>query len=160
MYSTVKCQLLFIEFLFFSCSVVSSSLQPHGLQHARLPYSSLSPWVWSISCPLSQWCHQTISSSVTPFSSCPQSFPASGSIFSKELDIREPKHWSFSISHSSEYSGLISFRIDWFDLLAVQRSLNSHLQQFSSKHQILVTQPSLRSSPHSVHDYQKNHSFD
>ena len=159
MYSTMKCQLLFIEFLFFSCSVVSSSLQPHGLQHARLPYSSLSPWVWSISCPLSQWCHQTISSSVTPFS-CPQSFPASGSIFSKELDIREPKHWSFSISPSSEYSGLISFRIDWFDLLAVQRSLNSHLQQFSSKHQILVTQPSLRSSPHSVHDYQKNHSFD
>ena len=62
----------------FSCLVVSDSLWSHGLQHARLPCSSLSPWVWSNSCPLSQWCYLTISSSVTPFSSCLQSFPASG----------------------------------------------------------------------------------
>jgi len=61
----------------FSHSVVSDSLQPHELQHARLPYPSLSPRVCSNSCSLRQWCHPTIPSSVTPFSSCPQSFPAS-----------------------------------------------------------------------------------
>ena len=62
-----------------SCSVMSDSLQPHGLQQARLPYPSPTPRVYPNSCPLSQWCHPTISSSVVPFSSCPQSFPASGS---------------------------------------------------------------------------------
>ena len=65
--------------LLFSSSVMSNSLWPHGLQHARLPYSSPSPGVCSNSCPLSQWCHPTISSSDAPFSSCPQSFPALGS---------------------------------------------------------------------------------
>ena len=65
--------------LLFSCSVVSDSLQPHGLMHTSLPCPSLSPGVCLNSCPLSQWCHPTISSSVVPFSSCPQSFPASGS---------------------------------------------------------------------------------
>ena len=65
--------------LLFSCQVVSNSLRPHGLQHARLPCPSLSPWVCSNSSPWSQWCHPTISSSVTHFSSYPQSFPASGS---------------------------------------------------------------------------------
>ena len=65
--------------LLFSCSVVSDSLRPHGLQHARLPCPSPSPGACSNSCPLSQWCHPTISSSVIPFSSCLQSFPASGS---------------------------------------------------------------------------------
>ena len=63
----------------FSHSVGSDSLRPHGLQHARLPCSSLSPGVHSNSCPLSQWCHSTISFSVNPFSSCPQYFPKSGS---------------------------------------------------------------------------------
>ena len=63
----------------FSCSVVSDSLWPHGLQHGRLPCPSPSPEVCSNSCPLSQWYHPTISSSVIPFSSCLQSFPASGS---------------------------------------------------------------------------------
>ena len=58
---------------------MSNSLQPHGLQHTSLPCPSLSPGVCSDSCPLSQWCHPSISSSVVPFSSCPQSFPASGS---------------------------------------------------------------------------------
>ena len=65
--------------LLFSCWVVSDSLRPYGLQHARLPCTSPSPWVCSHSCPLSWWCHPTISFSVTPFSSGPQSFPASGS---------------------------------------------------------------------------------
>ena len=63
----------------FSCSVVSDSLRPHGLQHARPPCPSPTSRVYSNSCPLSRWCHPTISSSVVPFSSCPQSFPASGS---------------------------------------------------------------------------------
>ena len=70
-----------IRFLFsqFSCSVMSDSVRPHGLQHARLPCPSPSPRVNSNSCPLSRWCHPTIMSSVIPFSSCLQSFPASGS---------------------------------------------------------------------------------
>ena len=100
----------------------------------------MSPGVCSHSCPLSWWCHPIISSSVIPFSFCLQSFPASG-FFPNEsaLCIRWPKYWSFSFSTSpfNEYSGLISFRIDWFDLLVVQRTLKSLLQHYSSKIWIL-----------------------
>ena len=98
--------------------VMSNSLWLHRLQHIRLPYLSLSPRVCSNSCSLSQWCYSTISSSVTPFSSWPQYF----SVFSHKsaLRVRWPKYWSFSISSANEYSGLISFRIDQFDLLAAQ----------------------------------------
>ena len=133
--------------LLFSRSVVSDSLRPHGLQHTRLPCPSLSPRVCSNSCPLSQWCIQP-SSSDSAFSSCPQSFPASGSSPVSALRVRWPKYWSFnlSISPSCEYSGLISFRINWFDLLAVQGTL------FSSttvrKHLFSGAQPSLRSNSH------------
>ena len=121
---------------------MSDSLQPHGLQHARPPYPSLCPRVCSDSCPLSQWCHPAISSSVTPFSSCPQSFLASGSFLADNelaLCIRWPKYWSFSFSISpyNEYSGLISFRIDWFDLHAVQGTLKSLSQHHNSKVSIL-----------------------
>ena len=63
----------------FSCSVVSKSLRPHESQHTRPPCPSPTPGLYSNSCPLSQWCHPTISSSVVPFSSCPQSFPELGS---------------------------------------------------------------------------------
>ena len=90
------------------------------------------------SCHLSRWCHPTISSSVTPFTSWPQSFPALefqwvGSSY------QGPKYWSlsFSISPSNEYSGLVSFRMDWFDLLAVQGTLKSLLQHYSLKALIL-----------------------
>ena len=69
----------------FSHSVVSDSLQPHGLQHTRPPCPSPTPGAYPNSCPLSQWCHPTISSSVIPFSSCPQSFPASGSFQMSQL---------------------------------------------------------------------------
>ena len=82
-----------------------------------------------------QWCHPTISSSVVPFSSCLQSFPASGSFPESVLCIRWPEYWSFSlsISPSSEYSGLISFRMDWLDLLAVQVTQESSpIPQFKS----------------------------
>ena len=72
-------------FLLFSHSVMSNSLWPHGLQHARLPCPSPSPGVFSNSCPLSWWCHPTISSSVIPFSSCLQSFPASGTFLMNQL---------------------------------------------------------------------------
>ena len=95
------------------------------------------------SCPLSRWCHPTISSSVIPFSSCLQSVPASGkeSVLSNEsvLRINWTKCWSFSfsISPSNKYSGLISFRMDWLDLLAVQGTLKSLLQHDSLKASIL-----------------------
>ena len=100
---------------------------------------------------LSRWCHLTISFSVIPFSSCLQSFPPSG-FFSNELTlrIRWPKYWSFSfsISPSNEYSGLISFRIDWFDLLAVQGTVKSLLQHHSSKASVFSSRPSLWSTSH------------
>ena len=119
---------------------MSGSLGPHGLQHTRLPYPSLSPWFCSNSCPLSQWCHPTISSSVVPFSSCLQSFPASG-VFSNEsvLRIQVAKVFEFQFQHQSfhEYSGLISFRMDWLDFLPVQGTLKSLLQHHSSKTSIL-----------------------
>ena len=101
---------------------------------------SLSPRVCSNSCPLSQWYYPTISSSLSLFSSCPQSFPAWW-VLTNELVlwIIWPKYWSFSfsISPSNENSGLITFRTDWFDLLAVQGILRSLLQHYSSKASIL-----------------------
>ena len=111
------------------------------LQHTRPPCPSPTPGVYSNSCPLSRWCHPTISSSVVPqsFSSCPQSFPASGAFSVSALHVRWPKYWSFSfsISPSNAHSGLISFRMDCLDLLAVQGSLKSLLQHHSSKASIL-----------------------
>ena len=110
----------------------------HELHHARLPCPSPSPWICSNSCPLSQWCHLTII--LCPLLLLPSIFP-SIRVFSSEsaLCIRWPKDWSFSfsISPSNEYSGWISFRIEWFDLLAVQRTLKSLLQHHSSKASIL-----------------------
>ena len=114
---------------------MSDSLQQHGLQHTRLPCPLPSPGVCSNSCPLNQWCHPTISSSAN-FFFCLQSFPASGSL-PKSWLFRWPKYWSFRISPFNEYSGLIFFRIDWFDLLAVQETLKSLLQYHSSKASVL-----------------------
>ena len=222
---------LAISSVHFSRSVVSDSLRPHEPQHTRPPCPSPTPGVHPNPCPLSRWCHPTISSFVVPFSSCPQSFPATGSfpmsqlfpsscqsiwasasasvlptnhsvqslshvwlfvtpwtaacqtslsitnsrnllkltstesvmpsnhfilccplllllsifpsirVFSNEsvLCIRWPKYWSFSfsISSSNEYLGLISFRIDWFDLLEVQGTLKSLPQHHNSKASIL-----------------------
>ena len=119
---------------------MSDPLWPHGPQHTRPPCPSPTPGVYSHSCPLSQWCHLTISSSVIPFFFLPSIFP-SIRVFSDESvhHIRWPKYWSFkfSIRPSNEYSGLISFRIDWLDLLAVQGTLKSLLQHHSSKASIL-----------------------
>ena len=123
----------------FSYSVMSSSLWPHGLQHARPPCPSPTPGVYSNSCPSSWWCHPTISSChllLLP----PSIFP-SIRIFSCEavLCIRWLKYWSLSlrISPSNEYSGLISFRMDWLNLLAVQGTLKSLLHHRSSKASVL-----------------------
>ena len=123
----------------FSHSDVSDSLWPRESQHARPPCPSPTPGVHSNSGPSSWWCHPAISSSVVPFSSCPQSLPAS--VFSNESTLRMkwPKYWSFifSISPSNEHLGLISFRMDCLDLLAVQGTLKSLLQHHSSKASIL-----------------------
>ena len=123
----------------FSRSVVSDSLWPHGLQHTRPPCPSPAPRAYSNSCPSSKWCHPAISSSVILFSSCPQSLQAL--VFSNEstLHMRWPKYWSFSFSiiPPKEHPGLISFRMDWLDLLAVQGTLKSLLQHHSSEALIL-----------------------
>ena len=119
--------------------------------------------ICSNSCPLSQWRHSTISSSVIPFSSCPQSLPASGSFSSESvLWIRWPKYWSFrfSFSPSNEYSGLISFKMDWLDLLAVQGTLKSLPQDHSSKGSILQRSAFFIVQLSHPYDYWKNHNFD
>ena len=124
---------------FSSVSVVSDYSRPHESQHARPPCPSPTPGVYPDLRPSSQWCHPAISSSVVPFSSCPQSLPAS--VFSSEstLRMRWPKYWRFSlsISPSNEHLGLVPFRMDWLDFLAVQGTLKSLLQHHSSKASIL-----------------------
>ena len=133
----------------FSCSVMSDSLWLHGLQLTRLPCLSLSPRVCSDSCPLSRWCHSTISSSVVPFSSCLTSFPASGSF---------PVSWLFpsggqSIGASDSASVLPVSVQSWFTLgwTGLISSLSKGLVRVLSritvqKHQFFCTQPSLWSN--------------
>ena len=147
----------------FSPSVVSDSLWPHGLQHTRLPLSSINSRsllkLTSIESVMPSnhliLCHSLLLPSIFP----------SIRVFSSELvlRIRCPKFWSFSfnIRPSNEYSGLISFRIDWFDLLAVQGTPKSLLQTPQLK-SVNSSALSFLYSPTliSVHDYWKNHSFD
>ena len=125
--------------VFSSVTQSCPTLWPHGLQHARLPSPSPAPGTCSNPCPLSQWCHPTISSCQPLFLS-PSTFP-SIKVFSSEsvLCIRWPKDWSFSfsISPSNEHPGLISFTMDWLDLLAVQGTLKSLFQHHNSKASIL-----------------------
>ena len=118
---------------------MSSSLWPHESQHARTPCPSPTPRVHPNPCPSSQWCHPTISSSVVPFSSCPQYLPASGSYPISQLFASGGQSIGVSASTSvlPMNPGLISFRMDWLDLLAVQRTLKSLLQHHSSKASIL-----------------------
>ena len=132
-----------------SRSVVSDTLRPYESQHARPPCPSPTPGVHPDSRPSSLWCHPAISSSVVPFSSCPQSLPASESFPMSQL-MRWPRYWSFSFSiiPSKEIPGLISFRMDWLDLLAVQKTLKSLLQHHSSKASILCAQPSSQYNSH------------
>ena len=139
--------------LLFSCSVVYNSLQPHALQHARLPCLSPSPGVCSNSCPLSQWYHPTISSSVTPFSSCPQSFPASESFL---------KNWLFtSGGQSTRASASASvipvniqgwFPLGWTGLISLMSEKLSRVSSSATvqKYRLFVTQPSLWSNSYNT----------
>ena len=124
----------------FTLSVVSNSLWPHGLQHARLPCPSPTPRAYSDSYPSSQVMPPNCLILCRPLLLLPSISP-NIRVFSNEsvLRIRWPKYWSFSfsISPSNEHSGLISFRMDWLDLLAVQGTLKSLLQHHSSKASIL-----------------------
>ena len=119
---------------------MSDSLQPHGMQHVRPSCPSPTPRAYSHSWPASRWLNPIISSSVVPFSSHLQSFAESESFqMSPFFTSGGKKCWSFSfnISPSNEYSGLISFRMDWMDLCAAQRTLKSLLWHHSSKASIL-----------------------
>ena len=145
----------------FSCSVVSNSLWAHELWHARPPCPSPTPRVYPNSCPLSQWCHPTISSSVVPFSSRLQCFPASGSFQMSQFFVSGGQSIGISaFSPSNEYSALISFGVDWLDLLAVQGTLESsptlQFKSINSSALSFLYSLTLRS----IHDYWKNHSFD
>ena len=127
---------VFLSSVQFTHSVVSDSLQPHGLQHSRLPCLSPTPRPYSNSCPSSRWCYTTISYSVDPFSSHLQSVPTSGSFPMSQFLTSWQKYWSFSfnISPSNEYSGMISFRIG---SPCSPRDLKSLLQHHSSKASVL-----------------------
>ena len=124
----------------FSRTVMSDCLRPYGLQHARLPYPSPTPRGYPNSCPLSQWCHPAIASSVSPVPPALILFQHQGLFQLVSSSHQVAKYWSFSfnISLSIEHPGLISFRMDWFDLLAVQGTLKSLLQHRRSKASILL----------------------
>ena len=147
----------------FSCSVMFRSLQPHGLQHARPPCPSSIPEVYSNSCPLSWWCHPTISSSVIPFFSCLQSFPASGSFPMSHFFASGGQ----SIGVSASTLVLPMNIRDWFPLgwtslitllsKGLSRAFsNTTVESISSLVFSLLYDPTLTS----VRDYWKNHSFD
>ena len=149
--------------LLFNCSVVSNSLWPHGLLHARLPCSASSPRVCSDSCPLSWGCHPTVSSSVVPFFSCLQSFPALGSFPMRLLFA------SYGQSTGASASASVLMNIQgWFplELTDMISLLSKGLSRvFSSttvrKHQFFSAHPSLQSNSH-IHTWllEKNYSFD
>ena len=116
------------------------SLQPHGLQHTRPPCPSLTPRVYSNSFPLSWWCHPTISSSVVPPSPPAFNLSQHQGLFqwvSFSHQVAKVLEFQLQISPSNEYLGLISFRMDWLDLFAIQGTLKSLLQHHSSKASIL-----------------------
>ena len=147
----------------FSRSVLSDSLRPHGLQHARPPCPSPTPGVYSNSCPLSQWCHPTISSSVVSFSSCLQSFPASGSFQMSQFFASGGQ----SIGVSASVSVLPMNFQDWFplgwtgwiSLLSKDSQESSPTPQFKSINSSVL---SFLYSPilTTIHDFWRNHSFD
>ena len=146
----------------FSCSVMSNSLWPHESQHARPPCSSPTPGVHPNSCPLSWWCHPTISSSVIPFSSCLQYFPASG--FFPMCHFFASGGQSIRISVSAS---VFSMNVqDWFPLrltgwISLQsKGLSRLFQHHSSKASILWCLAFFIVQLLSIHGYWKNHSFD
>ena len=151
----------FIGSVQFSHPVVSNSLRPHELQHARPPCLSPTPGVHPNSCPLSWWCHPAISSSVIPFSSCPQTLPASVFFSESTLRMRWPKYWSFSFSillkNTQDWSPL-----KWTGWMSFQSKGLSRVFSNTTvqKHQFLGAQLSSQSTFTSIHDHWKNHSLD
>ena len=147
----------------FSRSVVSGSLRPHGLQHARPPCSSSTSRVYSDSCPLSQWCHPTISSSVVPFSSHLQSFPASGSFQMSQFFASGGQ----TIGVSASASVLPMNIQDWFPLGWtgwISLLSKGFSRVFSNTTVQIINSLALSflysATLTSIHDYWKNHSFD
>ena len=147
----------------FSRSIVSNSLRPHESQHARPPCPSPTPGVYPNSCPLSWWCHPATSASVVPFSSCPQSFPASGAFQMSQLFASGGQ----SIGVSASTSVLPMNTQDWSPLgwtgwISLQSK--GHSRVFSNttvqKHQFFSAQLSSQSNSHIIHDHWKNHSLD
>ena len=147
----------------FSCSVVSDSSRPHESQHARLPCPSPTPRVYPNPCPSSQWCHPAISSSIVPFSSCPQSFPASGSFQMSQLFA--------SGGQSIGVSALISvlpmniqgrFPLGWTGWIFLQSKGLSRVLSNTTVQKNHTSALSFLHSPilTSIHDYWKNHSLD
>ena len=155
-----------MEFLWFSsvqfsCSVMSDSLRPHGLQHARPPCPSPTPGVYPNSCPLSQWYCLAISSSATPLSFCLQSFLASRSFPMSWLFASGGKSIGVSVSASVLPMNIQFFRIDCFHLPCSTRDSQESFStpQFKSINSLLLSLL-YGSTLISVHDYSKNHSFD
>ena len=129
-----------VKFTLSSVAQSCLTLRPHRLQYARLPCPSLTPRGCTNSCPSSWWCHPTIWSSFVPFSSCLQSFPAPGSFPINQFFKSGGQSIgasSFSNSPCDVCSGLIPFRMDWFDLLAVLGTHKGLLQDHNSKESIL-----------------------
>ena len=140
----------------FSCSVMSSSLQPYGIQHIRLPCPTPTPRAYSNSCTSSQWCHPTSSSSAITFSSCPQSFPASGSFQMSQLFTSGGQ--SIGVSASAP---VLPMNIqDGLDLLVVQGTLKRLFQHHSSKASICPRLAVFSPTFTSIHDCWKNHRFE
>ena len=147
----------------FSHSVMSDSLRLHGLQHARPPCPSPSPGVYPNSCPLSQWCHPIISFSVVPFSSCLQSFAASGSFQMSQLftsgsqNIRVSSSTSVLPMNTQDWSPL-----GWTGWISLQSKGLSRVFSNTTvqKHQFFSAQPSSQLLLTSIHDRWKNHSLD
>ena len=143
-----------IYFLFSSVNQLCPTLRSHGLQHTRFPCPSSIPRACSNSCPLGPWCHPTISSYVVPFSSWLQSCPASGSFPMSQFLTSGGQtigvSASASVSPSNDYSGLISFRIDWFDLLAVRgtpKNLQASILYHSAFFIVQLSHPRLLEKP-------------
>ena len=141
----------FFSSVHFSCSVVSNSLWPHGLQHARPPCPSPTPGVYSNSCPLCWWCHQTISSSVIPFSSCLQSFPASGSFQMSQFLVSGGQSIVLSASASVLPINIQDrFPLGWTDWISfLSKGLSTVFSNTTvQKHQFFSAQLSSQSNSH------------
>ena len=145
-----------------SGSVVSNSLRPHESQHARPPCPWPTPGIHSYSCPLNQWCHPGISFSVIPFSSCPQSLPASESFPMSQLCMRWPKYWSFSSASFPPKKSQGWSPSEWTGWISLQsKGLSGVFSNTTvQKHQFFGAQPSSQSNSH-IHTWpRKNHSLD